>query len=334
LQQLQNLPDISKKSLRELKKGKNLLAFSGGVDSSALFFILVSYKIEFDIAMVDYQVREQSKKEIKYAEELAKKYKKKFYHKKADLPKNNFEHNARVFRYDFFNEIMKKEYYTHLVTAHQLNDKLEWFLMQFTKGAGLVELLGFDEIRKRDGYTLVRPLVNTSRDDILNFLKSNGIKYFIDETNSDTKYKRNYFRKNFSNSLLKEYKNGIIKSFRYLQTDKNQLFDIKIHKKINNLYIIKETQNSIYDIRAIDYVLKELGYLLSKKQKDEIIAKKDVVISDRFAIVFKESFIYISPYIKITMDKKFKEKCRIRKIPSKIRGYIYKNQLDLDLLSL
>lgn len=334
MQPLKNLPDISKESLEELKKGKNLLAFSGGVDSSALFFILLSYKIEFDMIMVDYQLREQSKQEEKYAKELAKRYKKKLYHKKAKLPQNNFEHNARVFRYDFFKEIIKKEHYTHLITAHQLNDKLEWFLMQFTKGAGLVELLGFDEIRERKDYTLIRPLINISRDEILNFLNYNDIAYFIDETNIDTRYRRNYFRKNFSNTLLREYKSGILKSFQYLQTDKNQLFTMKIYKNFKELYIVEDMKNDIKNIRSIDNVLKELGYLLSKKQKDEIIEKKDVVISDRFAIVFKNGFIYISPYIQITMDKKFKEKCRVKKIPPKIRGYIYKNQFDLELFSL
>ena len=56
----------------------NLLAFSGGVDSSALFFILMDRGIEFDIAIVNYHKREQSIKEVEYAKHLAKKYNKKY----------------------------------------------------------------------------------------------------------------------------------------------------------------------------------------------------------------------------------------------------------------
>ena len=328
MQQLKLLPKLSKNSLKELKEGKNLLAFSGGVDSTALFFILNANKIGFDMAMVDYGIREQSKNECEYAATLAKKYDKKLYLKRADLKQSNFEHNARVFRYDFFKEIIKEYDYTHLITAHQLNDKLEWFLMQFTKGAGLVELLGFDEIRKREDYILIRPLIEISKDELLDFLQINDIKYFIDKSNFDTKYKRNYFRKNFSETMLKEYKNGIINSFRYLDIDKNLLAESQIHKKIKKLFIIKDSFNDIANLRAIDKVFKELGYLLSKKQKDEIIQKRDVVISDSFAVVFSNDFIYISPFINVKMDKKFKEKCRIQKIPPKIRGYIYKKLKD------
>jgi len=50
----------------EKSLNKNLLAFSGGVDSSALFFILLEKKIPFDIAIVNYHKREQSKKEVEY----------------------------------------------------------------------------------------------------------------------------------------------------------------------------------------------------------------------------------------------------------------------------
>jgi len=332
LQQLKHLPKISDISLNELKKGKNLLAFSGGVDSTALFFILQAYGVDFDIAMVDYGLREQSKKEVEYAKTLCEKFKKQLHLKNANLGLKNFEHSARVFRYDFFKEIINKLGYTHLITAHQLNDKLEWFLMQFTKGAGLVELLGFDEIRVRENYTLIRPLIEISKEELLNFLDKNGIKYFIDESNFDTKYKRNHFRKNFANPLLKEYKNGIIKSFEYLQIDKNELFKIDIYKKIEQLYILKDTKNDTKNIRAIDAILKEMGYVLSKKQKDEVVSKKDVVISDRFAIVFAGDFIYISPYLITKMPKQFKEKCRIKKIPPKIRAYLYNYHFALDSL--
>jgi len=57
-----------------LKSKKNLLAFSGGVDSSALFFLLKSHLIDFDIAIVDYEVRNESKTEVEFAKELATKY--------------------------------------------------------------------------------------------------------------------------------------------------------------------------------------------------------------------------------------------------------------------
>ena len=60
-----------------IKNTKNLLAFSGGIDSTALFFMMQERNIPFDIAIVDYNQRIQSKDEIIYATQLAHKYKKK-----------------------------------------------------------------------------------------------------------------------------------------------------------------------------------------------------------------------------------------------------------------
>ncbi len=329
MQQLQNLPNLPSSSLEILQKGKNLLAFSGGVDSSALFFILKAYKINFDICIVDYGMRKQSKQEVAYAIKLAKTFNKKIYLKNVDLATNNFEYNARIARYDFFKQIIKEKNYTNLITAHQLNDKLEWFFMQFSKGAGVVELLGLQEIQKRDCYNLVRPMLELSKNELFKFLNSNNIKFFIDESNKDTKYKRNFFRENFSNEFINNFQKGVIKSFQYLQNDKNLLYEIEIVKNIQKLFILKDLSNNVKNIRAIDCILKKLGYILSKPQKDEIIKTKNLVISNHFSIVFANNLIYISPFVKTKMDKTFKEKCRILKIPPKIRGYLYQKKFDL-----
>ena len=55
----------------------NLLAFSAGIDSTALFFLMMEEEILFDIAIVDYNQRLQSKDEVIYATQLAHKYNKK-----------------------------------------------------------------------------------------------------------------------------------------------------------------------------------------------------------------------------------------------------------------
>ena len=102
-----------------IKNSKNLLAFSGGVDSSALFFLLLNHKIDFDIAIVNYNTREQSKDEIEYALNLAKEYKKEIFIKDVKLENSsNFEKNARDIRYIFFEQIIKE---TTLDTTFQIN---------------------------------------------------------------------------------------------------------------------------------------------------------------------------------------------------------------------
>ena len=123
--------------LEDLKAGKNLLAFSGGVDSSALYFLLKSYGIPFDVAIVDYGIRRQSALEVSYARNLCFMDNKQCFVKEVQKIQGNFENEARKVRYAFFESLIKAQGYTHLILAHQLNDALEWFLMQFCKGTSL-----------------------------------------------------------------------------------------------------------------------------------------------------------------------------------------------------
>ncbi|RXK13511.1 tRNA lysidine(34) synthetase TilS [Halarcobacter mediterraneus] len=313
--------------LENINTNKNLLAFSGGVDSSALFFILLEKNISFDIAIINYNIRKESKEEVSYAKELAKKYNKTIFIKDIQVDSfSNFEKKARDIRYGFFDELMENHLYENLITAHQLNDKLEWFLMQFTKGAGINELLSFEELSFRKEYKIIKPLINSSKKDILAYLKANKIKYFIDKTNDDENFKRNYFRKNFSNKLLEEFQEGIKRSFEYLENDLASLRDkIVCVLKEKELEIYKNTKDDNLNIKIIDESLKKRGLILTKKQRDEVLKQKELVISHRVAVSIIKDLIYICPYEKEPIPKEIKEKLRINKIPINCRVYIYQN---------
>ena len=301
---------------------KNLLAFSAGVDSTALFFYLLEKNIDFDIAIVNYHTRETSDAEVEYAKNLAKKYNKKIYIKECFLEKFS-EKNARNCRYAFFEEIIKKYKYDTLILAHQLNDRFEWLLMQFSKGAGLKELLAMPEFENRNFYKIWRPFYNKSRNEILEYLNKNKIKYFIDESNFNQKYKRNFIRANFSNEFIALFQDGVKRSFEYLENDKKLLFNEEWIQKEKLFYFTKE--NPQIDIKKIDIIAKKLGTLFTKAQRDEIIKTNfSCVIQGKTAIDSNGEKIFIAPYIKTKMDKDFKEKMRKEKIPPKIRGYIYK----------
>lgn len=315
-----------------IKNQKNILAFSAGVDSVALFFLLLEQNISFDIAIVDYNLRAQSKDEISYAKELALKYNKSIFIKDVNLENNsNFEKTARDIRYSFFEEIISENSYENLITAHQLNDKLEWFLMQLSKGAGLVELIGFNEFEQKNNYKIYKPLLNITKDELENFLKINNHKYFIDESNFDEKYTRNFFRHNFSNPFLENFSSGVKKSFEYLQNDLNSL-NIQNNpiKRIKELEIFLNQNDDNLNIRTIDLSLKKRGILLSSAQRDEIIKQKEITISHKINISILEDYIWIAPNCNEIMDKKFKELCRIKKIPKNIRNYIFRNKINLN----
>ena len=316
---------LDESTLKSLRSSKNLLAFSAGVDSSALFFLLLENNIKFDISLINYNLREQSKEEASYARKLAKKYQLEVYITEAPNFQNNFEKNARDFRYAFFDKLIQQNGYLNLLTAHQLEDQLEWLLMRLCKGAGTTELLGLESISTRKNYTLIRPILHHAKDELLNYLHKHKYHYFVDQSNSDEKYERNWFRKNISEKLISKYKSGIQKSFKYLQEDKNILmgeYKELFHK--HELYILK-IENHKNRVRIIDKYLKKLGYLLSSSQRIELKNNDSIVFGGLWAVEIWENKIFIAPYNKEPMSKTFKEECRILKIPSKIRPYLYRN---------
>ncbi|WP_024954265.1 tRNA lysidine(34) synthetase TilS [Sulfurospirillum arcachonense] len=328
---MQQLPKLSANAIEILKTTKNLLAFSGGSDSTALFFILKELNIKFDVALVNYQTRKESSLEEEYAKQLAKQNNKECFTLTCKLENNNFEHNARSTRYTFFQEIIDKNAYDVLLTAHHLNDKFEWFLMQLSRGAGAVELSGMNEVEETQNFKTIRPLLHVEKKQIETFLHVNKIKYFLDASNNDKKYFRNQIRNEFSNAFCEKYANGIKKSFDYLQRDTKRLLP-KNTQHIKNLYILENNEDDLINIRGIDKIVKKLGTLLSSASREEILRTKDCIVSSKIAVVFSQNKIYICPWIKITMDKKFKEACRVEKIPSKIRPYMYKENISIETI--
>jgi tRNA(Ile)-lysidine synthase len=307
----------------DINTSNNLLAFSAGIDSTALFFLMLEQNIPFDIAIVDYHQRIQSKDEVIYATQLAHKYKKKCFISSFPNSTKFSEKTARDYRYNFFKEIINQNGYHSLITAHQLNDKLEWFLMQLTKGAGLPEIIGMQTYSIFDDYQVIKPLLYFSKKELQEYLDNSNKKYFIDISNYNEKYKRNYFRHNFSDKLLKEFQKGISQSFHYLEEDNNSLLkDIK-ETKIKDLSIYEFNNDSNIAIRIIDKELKSRGIIISQATREEIKKNKEVVVSHKISVAIVKNKIYIAPNITRKMDKKFKEKCRISKIPKNTRAYIF-----------
>ena len=344
--------------LNALRGAKNLLAFSGGVDSSCLFFLLLCEKIDFDLAIVNYGKRKSAKDELKYAKKLAKKYSKKIFILDAPKIKRNFESEARRVRFAFFERVLLAHNYDNLILAHQLNDRFEWLLMQLTKGCGLNSLLGFKSIEEvdfrflggesqkdlaidlavdstqnyrqnyRQTYRVIRPMSAISRDEILAFLKKQKITFFIDKSNANENFKRNYFRTHFGKKLIKNFKSGILKSFEFLGADFIALYGESRVLKIEHIFVIlrESYENNLQILFNIDSVAKNLGYVISANQRNEII-KSDFscVVADKIIIDSNKNAIFMVAKNSSKAqkhDKKFRDKLRLAQIPPKIRPFV------------
>ena len=324
---MQPSPLLHKATLTSLQHTKNLVAFSGGGDSTALFFLLLEQNISFDIAHVNYQTRAQSNAEEAYAKMLATTHRKQLFSLTCKLENANFEHHARKQRYDFFETVIQEHGYDTLLTAHHLGDQLEWFLMQLSRGAGLVEMLGMQEVEVKEHYSLIRPLLHVSKKSLQSYLEEHSITYFNDESNDSLKHVRNQFRQDFATPLINAYEEGIAKSFVYLEEDRKRLLPHQA-KRMHDLFSLPRDMDDLINIRLIDKTLKLLGMLVSKTQREEILKTKNCVVGGKIAVCFAEDTIFIAPYLKNAMGKKFKERCRKARIPSKIRPYLLACDID------
>ncbi|HDX8146391.1 TPA: tRNA lysidine(34) synthetase TilS, partial [Campylobacter fetus] len=90
----------------------------------------------------------------------------------------------------------------------------------------------------------------------------------------------------------------------------------------SEFFIIEKSINSI---NLVDLACKKLDVLMSQSSRKQCL-KNDCVISHKVCVTSNETNYFVAPFIKKKMDKKFKEKCRVLRIPPLLRGYLSQNQ--------
>lgn len=186
-----------------IPKGKALLvAFSGGVDSVALSLAMIELKDflklkRIALAHINHGIRgDESKRDEEFAKRFGDSKGLEVFVEKADVKKiakekgENLEAIAREVRYKLLRDIKEREGFDLIATAHHLNDLLETVLLWLVRGSGLEGLTGFNE-RIND---LVRPLYTSTREDIVEFVRSRNESWVEDSTNYDLRYARNRIR--------------------------------------------------------------------------------------------------------------------------------------------
>ena len=191
-----------------------LVAVSGGPDSVALLHVLHELRDEFqshlEVAHLQHGIRgEEAKGDAKFAAELAEKLELPFHLKEIDLPrmksnagKGNIEALARAERYRFFAEVVRKHNLNKVATAHTQDDQAETVLMWILRGTGMKGFGGMAPRRQldiavgdsTDTLTMIRPLLEVPKSEILEYLKERNLAYRIDQTNQDPVFLRNWIR--------------------------------------------------------------------------------------------------------------------------------------------
>lgn len=116
------------------------------------------------------------------------------------------EEHARHTRYAFLTETAYACGARYVVTGHTANDRVETVLHNLFRGSGLAGVTSPSLTRQLDrDLVLVRPLIASWREEIVDYLSELGETFREDASNSDTQYRRNYLRHSLLPLLRQEY---------------------------------------------------------------------------------------------------------------------------------
>ncbi|WP_061313548.1 tRNA lysidine(34) synthetase TilS [Clostridium botulinum] len=243
-----------------IKSGdKILVALSGGPDSLCLLNILKELREELDIeigaAHLNHLLRgEDAFKDEEFVISTCKEMNIPYYVKRVDINKYSKEHKlsselaGRNVRYGFFDEILKKDGFNKIATAHNANDQAETIIFRLMRGTGL-EGLGGIKVCRED--KIIRPILCLSRKEVEKYIKEKNLNPRIDKTNFEKIYNRNKIRLDIIPYIQNNFNEDIVKTLNRMSLliQKDNAFIERLCIKAYNEYCKKNTDSKFYILK-------------------------------------------------------------------------------------
>ena len=284
---------IDEKSLCE-KTDRILLGISGGIDSVCMFHYFRIAGYSTGIAHCNFGLRgEESDQDELFVRNIASEFDIPSFFVKfdtqgiAEKEGISIQMAARDLRYDWFEEIRKKYDYNYIGIAHNKDDVIETFLINLSRGSGLK---GFTGIKPKSG-KIIRPLLFSSRNDILTYISANNLEFREDSSNNSVKYSRNLIRHEIIplfEELNPAFRETMIENISRLKESEEVYLDSIQSKK--ELIFKEENQKTIIDIEQLKLLhpittylhelLKPFGF--SHTQISDIINSLDGISGKKF----------------------------------------------------
>lgn len=257
----------------ELQDKTIIVGFSGGYDSMCLLDILSKIKTlpefaEMTIISAHFNHNwrgEESLKEQEVCRIFSSAKGVEFYTKDAPKGLKKTENDARIARYEFFEEAYEEYDADAVFTAHNKDDNAETVLYRIIKGTGIVGLKGISEKR----HYFYRPLLTTRRSEIVDYCNENNLAPNNDSSNSNIAYKRNYLRLNVIPALEKINENvkDALNTLSAVASSENEIIDE---------YLKTIRPNVFRDERIISSEYKKLSKPVKLRLLHEYIQKLDL----------------------------------------------------------
>ena len=260
------LNTIKKYNLIE-ENDKIVCGVSGGPDSICMLDILRKIKeegiINFEIvvAHINHLIREEAVSDEEFVVDYCNRNGIRCYVKRIDVKKyaNNTkqgtEEAGRKVRYEFFEEILKKENAQKIAIAHNKNDKIETIIMNVLRGSGIQGLRGIEPKREN----IIRPLIEIERQNIEKYCEEMNLNPRIDKTNFINDCTRNKIRNIVLPYIKQEFNPNIIKTLDRLSliiTEEDEYMKQKTIEVFNNIKLSQDDEEIMLDLKKFN--LQEL----------------------------------------------------------------------------
>jgi len=197
-----------------LTEKKLLIACSGGMDSIVLARLFKELKYNITLAHCNFSLRgAESNEDEAFVIDLADKLSVPVYthtfdtNMYASKEKMSTQMAARALRYQWFSELMATYNFDFVLTAHHMDDDVETFFINLSRGTGLRGLIGIPEINEH----IIRPLLSFPREKIATYADTYNLRWREDSSNAETYYLRNKIRHDVLPQLKAEVPNFLQK---------------------------------------------------------------------------------------------------------------------------
>jgi tRNA(Ile)-lysidine synthase len=255
-----------------------LLALSGGMDSLCLFYCLLACQKKhpfcFHVAHLDHGWRVESQWEAEQLKTLADQYQIPFHFKKLDLTqfKGNLEAISREARYQFFDDVCRRERLKGVLVGHHADDQAETVLKRLLEGAHWSRLAGLQEHIDFAALSIWRPLLKVSKNEIQQWILAHQYQPFEDKTNEDPRYLRARMRQRIIPWLSQEFGKEVVGPLQAMSQDLGELreyFDERLAP------LFKQVKNGPFgaylNLQTVRLSNVELKYLIRKVCEEEAL---------------------------------------------------------------
>ena len=301
-----------------------LLACSGGIDSVVLWHLCAETGLQFEVAHCNFNLRgSESEEDAEFVVQLSHKYNNKIHVTSFDTEtyrsenKLSVQEAARQLRYTWFAKLLTENGLNFTATAHHLDDQIETFLINLSRGSGLDGLGGIPERTP----LVRRPFLVYSRSDILAYAMEMGLTWREDSSNMEDKYFRNRLRAGVVPALRDadpRFEQGFANSLRYLRGSralvKNHIEELRaelFHQEGDTIRISLTGLRKLHPLEAyLHELFRPYGFtdwdgvarLLEGHSGKEVQSKSHRLLRDRNDVLLKNQSVTDSEIYQVDLS--------------------------------